>query len=444
MSSQACALCGSKRLSRALCNCCQQYLCRDHLQEHDHQLNARLEPLADHTNELIHRLQQFPIDEVLQPTRLQLDQWRDSALKSIERIYAEKSNEMNQSIQQKLAELRQRTVQTQQTIAELIRQQESTNDQIQILTSTIENIEKQTNDLERQPMPLNIRPFIADESYIQFGSDKEINNENEFKLSAVIDGFGSTPLNSDCLSGNDHYILLHRHPTLSLFDHNLNYIRQTLPYDDLSPVDLCWSSTLNHFLVLTGENLFILNPTKMILEKSNISVPPRGHWHSLTCSPHSLYLIAYKWGCTLYQYDFDQLTFQLKRRWKQPISCTADESIDDFVHNQKNAIVMIVQHRITNRKYFQLRNDLTLDRIWSVELNQCLMTTHRTRFTSINSNQWMIIDSTQSKILVFTEDGLFKQMIDYPHEKPYRALSLTSNFLIVMAKNSINLHQIEF
>ena len=27
MSSQSCAICGPKRTSRALCNCCEQYLC---------------------------------------------------------------------------------------------------------------------------------------------------------------------------------------------------------------------------------------------------------------------------------------------------------------------------------------------------------------------------------------------------------------------------------
>ena len=444
MSSQACAICGPKRTSRALCNCCQQYLCRDHLQEHDHQLNVQLEPLANHTNELIHRLQQFPIDLVLQPTRLQLDQWRDSALKSIERIYEEKSNEINQSIRQQLDELRQRIAQTQQTIAELIHQQDATNDQIQILTKAIENIEKQTNDLEHQPIELNIRPLIADESYIQLGRDEEINNEKELMLSPVIENIGSTPLNSDCLSGNDRHILLHRHPTLCLYNHNLNFISQTPPYDDLSPVDMCWSSTLEHFLVLTKENLFILNPTRMILEKSNIPTPPKGHWHSLTCSSHSLYLTAYKWGSSLYQYHFNQLTFRINRRWKQPISCNADESIDHLMHNQTDAIAMIIQHRVNNRKSFQLRNDQTLERIWSVELRQCQMTIHRTRFTLINPNQWIIVDSTQSKFFVFTADGLFKQMIDYPHDQPYRTLPLTSNFLLVTTKNSINLHQIQF
>ena len=118
MSSQACAICGPKRISRALCNCCQQYLYRDHLQEHDHLLNAQLEPLVDRTNELLHRLQLFPIDLILEPTHNQLDEWRESALKSIERIYEEKSNEMNRMVLEQLDRLQQRTTQTRQTIAE--------------------------------------------------------------------------------------------------------------------------------------------------------------------------------------------------------------------------------------------------------------------------------------------------------------------------------------
>ena len=444
MSSQACAICGPKRISRARCNCCDQYLCRDHLQEHDHLLNAQLEPLVDHTNELLHRLQLFSIDLILQPTRNQLDQWRESALQSIERIYEEKSNEVNQLVLEQLNQLRQRTTQTRQTIAEHIRQQDATNERIDSLTKTIETIEKQTNDLEQQPIEVNIRPLIVDDTYIRFGGNEQINNDNKFILSSVIEKIDSTPLNSSCLSGNNHHLLLHRHPILGLYDHNLNYLSQIPLDNDLRPIDICWSTRLEHFLILTAENLFILNPTKMILEILNIAPPTKGHWHGLTCSSHHLYLIAFTWGTHLYQYEFHQLTFRLNHQWINPVSCGTDERIDHLMHNQKNEIGMIIQNQINNRKSFQLRNDQTLERIWSFDLDQPSRTIHRTRFTLINPDHWLIIDSNQSKFFVLTKDGLFKQTIDYPHDQPHRALQMTSNFLLVTAKDSVNLHQLQF
>ena len=107
MSSGTCAVCGPKRISRARCNCCQQYLCRDHLQEHDDLLNSQLDPLVDNINQLSDRLKQFNTESFFEPIRIQLDQWKQSAFQSIERIYKHKSNEINQFINKQLENLRQ-------------------------------------------------------------------------------------------------------------------------------------------------------------------------------------------------------------------------------------------------------------------------------------------------------------------------------------------------
>ena len=115
--------------------------------------------------------------------------------------------------------------------------------------------------------------------------EEETDDNNQLILSPILQTISSTLNNSDCIASNDEYILLHRHPTLCLYDHNLNLIKQTYPYSDLSIVDMSWSITLNKFLILTNENLFILNETNMILEKSsNIPTPNKGHWHNLTSS----------------------------------------------------------------------------------------------------------------------------------------------------------------
>jgi ribosomal protein L32 len=62
MSSQSCVICGSKRQSRTLCNCCQQYLCRDHLKEHDDLLNDQIERLVDDRNQLADQLKPLNIN----------------------------------------------------------------------------------------------------------------------------------------------------------------------------------------------------------------------------------------------------------------------------------------------------------------------------------------------------------------------------------------------
>ena len=168
MSSESCAICGSKRISRALCNCCKQYLCRDHLKEHDDLLNAQTEPLVDNINQLLDTLKNFHFENLLQPIYYQLDQWKQSAIQSIEHIYQEKLNQINEFVNKQINDLRQQTEQIQKDLSQIINQQDSTNEQIQFLFTTIQSIQKQTNHLENQPIQLNIHPFVINQNYIDF------------------------------------------------------------------------------------------------------------------------------------------------------------------------------------------------------------------------------------------------------------------------------------
>ncbi|CAF4434934.1 unnamed protein product, partial [Adineta steineri] len=119
-----------------------------------------LEPLIDNINQLADRLQQVNVDSLLQPIRIQLDQWKQEAFQSIEHIYEQKSNELNELISKKLNQLRQETEQIQTKIAQVIRNHDSTNEQIDIFVKTIQNLERETTDINIKPINTNIQPFI--------------------------------------------------------------------------------------------------------------------------------------------------------------------------------------------------------------------------------------------------------------------------------------------
>jgi len=443
MSSQSCEICGPKRISRALCNCCQQYLCRDHLQEHDDLLNAQVIPLVDNINQISDRLQQFDINFLFEPIRIQLDQWKQSAFQSIEHIYEQKSNQINQFINKQLKNLREQTEQTQKTIEKLVQQQDATHEQIDNLITKIQNIEKEINILENKSIEVDIHPLIIDDSYINFNIEQENDDDNnQLILTPIIQTIVSSSDNCNCVSSNDTYILLNRHSTLYLYDHNLNLIKESNPYSDLSIIDICWSSTINRFIILTNDDVFILNQIKMILEKSNIPSRTNGHWHNITSSSKTLYLTAYKWGTFIYQFNINLFQFEFNRRWQTPLTCNKDQSIDHFIHNNKNELAMIIQNKFNYNKYFQLKNDQTLECIWSYEINQCQMTIHRNRFCLIHQNQWLIINSNQSKLLYFNQNGLFKQIINYDFNQPICAIEIKQNFILVITNHSINLHQL--
>ncbi len=153
-------------------------------------------------------------------------------------------------------------------------------------------------------------------------------------------------------------------------------------------------------------------------------------------------LTAFKWGTFVYEYNINLFQFEFNRKWQTPLTCTKDESIDHLIHNNKNELAMIIQNRLNNKKYIQLKNDQTFECIWSFEINECQMTMHRNKFCLIRQNQWLIIDSNQSKLLYFSQNGLFKQIINYNFNQPLRVIQIKPNFILIITNYSINLHQL--
>ena len=61
--SELCAITTCKRASRALCYCCQQGLCMQHLKEHNDLLLSQLNPLVDQINGLGDQLKAINIEK---------------------------------------------------------------------------------------------------------------------------------------------------------------------------------------------------------------------------------------------------------------------------------------------------------------------------------------------------------------------------------------------
>ncbi|CAF4750729.1 unnamed protein product, partial [Rotaria sp. Silwood2] len=86
--SRPCVFNECKRPSRALCICCQQYLCRDHLKEHYDLINSQLPSLADQINALSDQFNNSVLLESSGLTRLQ--QWREDAHRTVDQFYETK------------------------------------------------------------------------------------------------------------------------------------------------------------------------------------------------------------------------------------------------------------------------------------------------------------------------------------------------------------------
>src|ERR1700722_7247019 len=91
---QPCAIPMCKRTSRALCHCCQNNLCRDHLIEHDDILNSQLNPLADEINVFSNRVIVLSLDEISHGSRQKFDKWRLDCHQMIDHYFEQKCHEL--------------------------------------------------------------------------------------------------------------------------------------------------------------------------------------------------------------------------------------------------------------------------------------------------------------------------------------------------------------
>jgi hypothetical protein len=126
---------------------------------------------------------------------------------------------------------------------------------------------------------------------------------------------------------------------------------------------MCWSSTLNRFIVITiDKNLLAIERCDLTHHHNNIF----RNWRSGTCSNTNLFLSTDELGSSIYEFTLLP-SIQFVKEWSSPISCRNDEGIDDLCYkNGKFAIIIF--HQSTNEIRLDLHSSTTLYVIWSIEL----------------------------------------------------------------------------
>ncbi len=96
---RSCTVPGCKNSSRAVCICCNQYLCIDHLKDHsDKQMDSQLTSLTAEINVLSDRLHHISLAEPYFLTTL--DKWRSDAYRTIDRFYETQRRNFEQFIEE--------------------------------------------------------------------------------------------------------------------------------------------------------------------------------------------------------------------------------------------------------------------------------------------------------------------------------------------------------
>ncbi len=320
-------------------------------------------------------------------------------------------------------------------MTELIHEQEATQKDIDLLTETIHYLQINMNNLEQKCFEINVTSLIIDENLIHI----EETNENEIDSLTFLPVYKTINYMSESyysLASNDQFLLIHKSPDLCLLNRQLSIVKQTLwPHNVIW--NMCWSSTLNQFIVVEENNIFLVDPNTMLIE--NLKITDKQKWLSCAISDQFLFVSTKQWGSEIGKYRLLP-SISLVRKWKSPDTCAIDEFIDDIVYNNNNLLLIITNNSKTTVRV-ELRSSETFNRIWILPLEIIYNQNKTFCCCSLNNDQWLMTDYENQRLLHITKNGKQKTTITYI-KTPHQVCRFGSYILAISTDIGVNLHKI--
>ena len=423
---QLCQISSCDSISIALCLCCNQYICRDHFIEHDYLLRTKLNDLTENINEIDTQFKSFDIQKMNNDWIKKLDQWRFDSYEIIDQFYEKKSKEINDYIQQIFNKHEDDIKQLKFKAAKMINLQQTTTNNLELLNSDIQILQKQINQLKHISIQFHIDSLIIKDDLINISISDSIELLPPYQ---IIDRL---PLSSDAICSNNQYLLFHQNSRLYLLDENLSIIDEK-PWVYHCIRDICWSDRLNSFILLTSDDVYLIEQETFSIK--HIPTIEGRFWQSCTCSNTCLYLSNDLWNSSMEEFS---LTPSIK--FLQRLETGNEKQRIDSIEYNNETLALAVNDQIKQEIFIELRSLTTFDRLWlyrfSIEYSErkiqcCLM----------GSNSWLIADWGSSSIFHLTENGEIKDMIKSKNEIRYIHVFET-NKLIISTNDSINFHRL--
>ncbi|CAF0731725.1 unnamed protein product [Rotaria sp. Silwood1] len=429
MSQHPCTISECPRTSRVLCYCCKNNYCIEHLKDHN---DIYLSQLYQLTND-INKLSEYFRGQY----RQQLDQWRHESHQTIDLYYEKKCQELdNKTIQNETINQNRQVIEwIKLKINQLIREQDTTQEQIDSLKAATNAVKREIEQIPTEDFQLNIPPLILDENFIQIEKRR-----STFNLHATIKSLFLTKkiITDDSLvmANNSTYFLINQQSNLCLYDKNLNMIKQVI-WEYGCIWDMCMSNTLSKFILVAENGVFTLDVTTMIIEQVKSLSKENTFWYCCACSNKSLFLTTQQLNTTIYEYVLIQNNFSLKR---QQIYCSNNEYIE-HMKCTKDLLALIILNDSTGERRLDMCSTLTFDQLWTISLsiNEKL---NVVSCCSLNEKGWLIVNVAQARLIHVNNQGYMKQSIIYK-PLPQYAIQFDDDTLAILTENGINLHKIE-
>jgi hypothetical protein len=398
-------------------------------------LNNRLNPLIETVNTLNSRIRTTDIQKTINNYCQKLEQWRLESHQKIEQFFEQKCQELNQLIVEKINEEQEEINKIQSNMNELIRDQQVTREDIYQLTSTIDRLEREITNLEENFIEIHTSPLILENNLINIRGI----NEEEYDLSMLSSAYKIINLpegSYGAMASNDRYLLIHQAPNICLVGRDLTIFKR-IRWNYGLIYDICWSTTLDRFIIIDEKNIFLMDENTMAFEK--VKTIEKRKWLSCTCSDKFLFLSTDEWGSTITKIHLTS-SKKFGQQWQSPVICQKEEYIDIITYNNKK-LAMIIRNTSDKTIRIELRTSDKLDRIWSLPLDIVWNPKKPFYCCPFIGEGWLISDYETGRLLHITKGGKVKSIVAY-NTIPYCLTLFGINILAVSTKDGINFHEL--
>jgi hypothetical protein len=242
--------------------------------------------------------------------------------------------------------------------------------------------------------------------------------------------------NNFSMAGNGNLILVKKDSKLCLFDQQLTIVKE-IPWPQNLIVDMFWSKTLAQFMVITFKKIFALDEKSTTIKEISIGSGKSNKWYCGTCTNDNLFLSTLGVSPSIFKYTLLPW-IQFVREYQPSVSCREDERIQDLSSSNHVLGVLIENSRKTVR--FDICSQKTLERYWSIELDS-LIGLCGSRACSLENNEWLIIDPSNSQLLHLSSGGKITKKDKY-NSSPIHAVQLDNNILAILTETDLRLHKL--
>lgn len=234
----------------------------------------------------------------------------------------------------------------------------------------------------------------------------------------------------NALGANDQFMLIHNISNLCLVNTRMEIVRQTAwKYQSIE--DVCWSTKLKKFFLVTKAAAYMLDPQTMNYEQTH-----QGIYGNCTCSPIVLYLTLQP-GREVLAHDIVALHSS-----KSVFTCPKEELIEGTSYHA-DKLAIISNTRSGTEPHVTILSATTYTRLFFLTITNALGYNHCS-ISSLASSGWLVKDPSMYNLFHITEDGTLRMTPDYAYSHPYNAIRFGSDYLAVITGESYNLHKLKF